>query len=171
MRTRELREEDNAVKKMTVLCVMVFLMALCAYKAWGEQISLVVDDKRLKTDAEPVMRSASVFVPLRGVLEHLKSHVTFDKSTGTVKAKRGKNTVVLVVGSTKAKVNGATTIMPIPAFIYKERTMVPLRFMSEALGYSVRWEPRYLTVYIYTKGEKSDDVDVKDVDTPDPDFK
>ncbi len=154
-----------------VIFLAALFVFLCAFQAWGEQISLVVDDKRLKTDAEPVLKSCSVFVPLRGVLEHLKSQVTFDKPTGTVRAKRGKNSVELVVGSTRAKVNGMTTIMPIPAFIYKERTMVPLRFMSEALGYDVQWNPRRMTVYINSKGGKSDDVEVKDIDTPDPDFK
>jgi len=159
------------MKSWSVIFLVVFFLALCVYEARGEQISLVVDNKRLKTDTEPMMKSCSVFVPLRGVLEHLKSQVTFDKPSGTVKAKKGKNNVELVVGSTKAKVNGMTTIMPIPAFIHRERTMVPLRFMSEALGYDVQWNPRRMTVYINTKGEKSDDIDVKDIDTPDPDFK
>jgi hypothetical protein len=152
-----------------ILLTIVVLLA-CPVFGYCGSIKLVVDGKKLSTDTDPMMRSAAIFVPLRGVLEEFKSRVSFDKATNTVKAVRGKKTVVLVIDSTSAKVDGVKTIMPIPAFIYNNRTMVPLRFVSESLGCSVRWEPRTNTVYIHSKGGKEDDVDV-DVKDIDPDIK
>jgi len=146
------------------------VLILCSTPSFCGNPKLVVDGKKLATDTDPMMRSATIFVPLRGVLEEFKSRVSFDKATNTVRAVRGKKIVVLVIDSTSAKVDGVKTIMPIPAFIYNNRTMVPLRFVSESLGCSVRWEPRTNTVYIHSKGgnEENTDIDIKDID---PDIK
>ncbi|MHC9540877.1 MAG: copper amine oxidase N-terminal domain-containing protein [Vulcanimicrobiota bacterium] len=147
-----------------VLIFAVLLMS--AVPSYGDGIKVIVDGKKVATDVKPVFKQATVFVPLRGVLEELKAVITFDKKTGTITAKRKKSNVVLVVDSTKAKVNGVATFMPIPAFIKEGRTLVPLRFISQALGCQVKWEPQYMTVHISSRGDSGDDidVDVKDLD-------
>ncbi|MDQ7822169.1 MAG: copper amine oxidase N-terminal domain-containing protein [Candidatus Eremiobacteraeota bacterium] len=155
------------------VAIVILLLAFTAARCEGQDIKLVVDGKKIKTDVPPMMSQATIFVPLRGVLERFKAAISYEKSTGTVRAARGNHKVVIVVNSTKAKVNGRTKIMPIPAFIHHERTLVPLRFMSEALGCSVRWEPSSAAVYVDSQGGGSssggddplkDDIDVKDVD-------
>lgn len=147
--------------------VLIFaVLLMCAAPSYGDGIKVIVDGRKVPTDVRPVFKQATVFVPLRGVLEELKAVITFDKKTGTITAKRKNSTVVLVVDSTKAKINGVTTFMPIPAFIKEGRTLVPLRFISQALGCRVKWEPQYMTVHISSRGENGDDidVDVKDLD-------
>ncbi|GEM_PF-1659504 len=150
-----------------LLCMMLLMGAVPSY---GDSIKVIVDGKKITTDVKPEFRQATVFVPLRGVLEEFKAVITFDKKTGTITAKRKKSTVVLVVDSTKAKVNGVTTFMPIPAFIKEGRTLVPLRFISQALGCQVKWEPQYMTVHISSRGAGEEDIDV-DVKDPDDDIK
>lgn len=148
-----------------LLLCCIFLVA-AALPSFGDGIKVIVDGKKVTTDVKPEFRQATVFVPLRGVLEEFKAVITFDKKTGTITAKRKKTTVVLVVDSTKAKVNGVATFMPIPAYIKDGRTLVPLRFISQALGCQVKWEPQYMTVHISSRGNAGDDidVDVKDLD-------
>ena len=48
--------------------------------------------------------------------------------------------VVIQVGETAALVDGETRTLDVPAQIIQNRTMVPARFISEALGCSVTWD-------------------------------
>jgi len=154
------------VKRYIGLLLCCIFLVAAALPSFGDGIKVIVDGKKVTTDVKPEFRQATVFVPLRGVLEEFKAVITFDKKTGTITAKRKKTTVVLVVDSTKAKVNGVATFMPIPAYIKDGRTLVPLRFISQALGCQVKWEPQYMTVHISSRGNAGDDidVDVKDLD-------
>lgn len=47
--------------------------------------------------------------------------------------------VEVTIGSTTAKVNGVNTTMPTAPYIANNLTMVPTRFISEALGWKVDW--------------------------------
>jgi hypothetical protein len=151
-----------------IVTVTFFLISLSP--ACRANIKLVIDNKKVFLDTEPMIRQASGFVPLRGVFEALKAQVSYDKGRQLVTAVRGKRTVLLTVGSNTAKVDGIKTIMPIPAFLYNNRTLVPLRFVTESLGCEVLWEPATSTVYISSKAgsapaTKDPDVDDKiDVD-------
>ncbi len=64
-------------------------------------------------------------------------------------AKTGKE-IELVVGSQFYKVNGKTQIMDVAPFIDPRygRTLVPIRFVAEALGLDVQWDPEERTVLI-----------------------
>ncbi len=91
-----------------------------------------------------------VLVPLRGVLEKLGAYVDWDPAGQLVTAQRGDTSINLHIGSTQARVNNQPVTLDVPAEIYHGSTMVPLRFMSEALGADVRWEPTQYAVMITT---------------------
>lgn len=163
------------MRRIFIIVLIFFLAMICFLPGECGGIKLFIDSKRVTLDTDPIIKRATVFVPLRGVFEVFKAQVSYDKTKQTVKAIRGKNTVVLVIDQTKAKVNGIEKIMPIPAFIHRNRTMVPLRFISESLGCNVRWEPGTSSIYIDSKGEDragkkepKDDINVDDFDV---DFK
>ncbi len=48
--------------------------------------------------------------------------------------------VVLTIDQTTAMVNGEAKVMDTPAFITEGRTLVPFRFIGEALGASIDWD-------------------------------
>ncbi|MGQ9756507.1 MAG: copper amine oxidase N-terminal domain-containing protein, partial [Desulfotomaculales bacterium] len=50
-------------------------------------------------------------------------------------------TVVVPIGSKEILINGAPQAVDAPAFLLNGRTMVPLRFVSEALNAKVEWKP------------------------------
>ena len=55
------------------------------------------------------------------------------------------------IGDRTARVNGANIPLDVPAMIIQGSTMVPLRFMSEALGADVNWQAHTNTVRINTR--------------------
>jgi hypothetical protein len=99
---------------------------------------------------QPVSINGRVFVPLRGVFERMGAFVEWNPGTQSVTATRQNSTVKLQVGSNNAWVDGSTVMMDAPARLMSGRTMVPLRFLSEALGASVNWYAATQTVAINT---------------------
>ena len=52
-----------------------------------------------------------------------------------------KITIYLRIGSSNARVNDQWYLLDLAPFLYQQRTMVPLRFISESLKATVEWLP------------------------------
>jgi hypothetical protein len=89
-----------------------------------------------------------VYVPLRGVFERLGASVVYQN--GIINATRGSTTIELHIGSTTATVNGMSEGLDSPPFLVGDRTLVPLRFVSQALGATVAFIQSSDTVAITT---------------------
>lgn len=59
--------------------------------------------------------------------------------------------VKLIVGSKEATVNGKSVLLDVPPQIIKGRTLVPLRFIAEALGAKVDFEPKTQAITLTLK--------------------
>lgn len=103
------------------------------------EIAVYINGKLQAYDQPPMIKSGSTLVPLRGIFEALNTDITWDGATQTVYAKRGTTSIVLTIGNEFALVNGKKVILAQKAQIINGRTMVPLRFVSEALGSDVLW--------------------------------
>ncbi len=101
-------------------------------------------------DVEPMMLNGRVMVPLRGVFEHVDAHVQWNAESRTVICHRAGDELRLPIGSYHATLNGTMLALDTPAILVSGRTMIPLRFTSEALGASVDWIAETKTVQINT---------------------
>ncbi|MFJ7696954.1 stalk domain-containing protein [Lysinibacillus fusiformis] len=133
-----------------MLIVPLLLQPATAQAA--KAITITVDGVQLKTDQPPAMIQGRVMLPLRAIFEALGANVNWDPRSQTVTGIKGDTTVVLKMKSKTATINGQTVTLDVPAQILRGRTMVPVRFVSEALGQDVDWNSRNQTVTI-----KSDD--------------
>ncbi|MCS7173427.1 MAG: copper amine oxidase N-terminal domain-containing protein [Armatimonadetes bacterium] len=131
--------------------VFLPLAALLLAQAAAPEIRVLVDGERLAVEVPPVEVAGRVLVPVREIFEHLGARVWFEEATRTVHIRRGSVVVRLVVGSTVAWVNGRPTPLDVPAMVVRGRIMVPLRFVSEALGTVVEWDEAGRTVVINTR--------------------
>jgi hypothetical protein len=87
---------------------------------------------------------------MRTIFEALGAEITWDGTTRTVTATKDDTTIALTIGSTTATVNGRAETLDQPAVIVGSRTLVPLRFVGEALGVTVNWDGATRTVSITT---------------------
>jgi len=131
---------------------VVPLVAGLASAAWAQTVApyvkVVVDGSPIYLDAPPVILGGRVLVPLRGVFERLGATVIWDPASQTVRAQRGPTGVALTIGASQAAVNGQPEPLDTPALLIGGRTMVPLRFISQALGAGVGWDAASYTVQI-----------------------
>jgi len=90
-------------------------------------------------DVAPYIKAGRTYVPVRYLGEALGADVAWDEVTKTVTLTKGDKSVVLVIGSTIAKINGADVQMDVAPEIVNGRTMLPARWVAEGLGYMVGW--------------------------------
>jgi hypothetical protein len=108
--------------------------------------TVIVDGTTVNFDQPPVERAGRIYVPLRGVFERLGASVVF--ANGQINATAGSHTIALHIGSTNATVDGNPQNLDSPPFLIGDRTLVPLRFISQALGATVNFDGTTQTVYV-----------------------
>lgn len=133
----------------TAALTVSLLAASAASRA--DDIQVNVDGTPVAFGAtKPVQINGSVFVPLRGVFQQMGAYVEYDSATRTIRANKQMTEVKLTIGNPRALVNGNVLIMETPPSIIGGATMVPLRFLSQALGADVEWSSRNRMVSIMT---------------------
>lgn len=95
--------------------------------------------------------SERTLVPMRDIFEAVGATIQWDEATNTVIAVKGDSFVTLQIGSPKAFVNSEEYILDVNAVIKEDKTFVPLRFVSEALGAQVDWDNDNYAVIIATE--------------------
>jgi len=106
--------------------------------------------------AQPVEVHGSVLVPLRGVFEALGARVDYEPATATIKAYSPGRRIELTIGSMNASINGQPQDLSQPAQVVNGTTLVPLRFVAEALGDYVEWQAATHQVFIQRQGPAPD---------------
>lgn len=103
-------------------------------------------------DVAPELINDRTMLPFRKVLEDMGASVEFDDATRVAKAQKGDTVISFSVDSNLVNIDksGAksTMEMDVAPIIKNDRTLVPVRFMSEALGMNVGWDQEYHTVVI-----------------------
>ncbi len=130
---------------------IAFLLGAAAATASAQVVSVQVNNRPVTfIGTAPVQQKGAVLVPLRGVFEALGASVNYNPTSKSITATKGASSFSLTVGSTTAIVNGSAEILSQPAEVVNGATLVPLRFVAEALGAYVQWQPATLTVQIVT---------------------
>ncbi|MCR4442583.1 MAG: stalk domain-containing protein [Peptococcaceae bacterium] len=88
-------------------------------------------------DASPVVKNSRTLVPVRFIAESLGARVDYDAETKTVTVGYSDRTVKMVLGSRQITVNGRQSTLDVPAESLENRTFIPLRALTEALGKKV----------------------------------
>ncbi|SFL20829.1 Copper amine oxidase N-terminal domain-containing protein [Paenibacillus sp. 1_12] len=103
-------------------------------------VKVEIDGKLQTFEQSAVLIGGSTMIPMRSIFESLGSTITWSQQTQTVTAIKDNTKIVLTIGKSTATVNGKTVQLSKEAVILNGSTLVPLRFVSEALGSTVSWD-------------------------------
>jgi len=113
-----------------------------------EWIDVTLHGDYLIFDVDPEIIGGRTMVPMRVIFEAMGASVSWNASTRTITATRGSTTVQTTIGSRTIRINGAARTIDVAPVVIGGRTLVPVRFISEAFGYDVRWDGNELLVAI-----------------------
>ena len=131
---------SQSTTNRTILLALALLagLSIAAQPALADMFHVQVNGQSLTLAQPATQRGGRVFVPLRSIFESLGVGVAYDN--GTINATAGDKTVQVKIGSNQAIVNGQQTYLDAAPYIVGGTTMVPLRFVSEALGAEVVYD-------------------------------
>ena len=168
MKTKKLSKKQTIFKALSSAAATAgALTTLPGCTALAKDVNIVIDGEELNLDVAPQIIDGRVMVPIRGVLENLGALVKWDDETQTVSARKSSKTVSLEIGSNdvtldKGETNDdgsaktETIQTDVAAQLVSDRTLVPLRVISEAMGYSVDWNDETYTVSITTDNDEDE---------------
>lgn len=139
-----------------IIALLVSFVTFAPDQASAQSISVIIDGQKQSYDQDPVIENNRTMVPLRGIFESLGADVDWNQQTKQVTARKGERTVFLTIGSKQATVDGKPYTLDVEAKLIKNRTMVPLRFVSESLGADVNWSQEERKVTINSGGSSGD---------------
>lgn len=111
-------------------------------------VNLYVDNEPLQTDVPAQIINDRTMVPIGPIFNALEADVVWDDATKTATGVKDGTTVVIQIDNTTAYVNNQPITLDTPAMIVDNRTMVPVAFVSQALGCDVTWDASSQTVGI-----------------------
>lgn len=98
----------------------------------------VINNELVTGDAAPYVADSRTMVPIRALTEAFGAKVDYDNDARTVTIVNNDTTIVMTVGETTYTVNDAEKTMDVaPVIGSGDRAYVPVRFVAEALGYTV----------------------------------
>ncbi len=111
-------------------------------------ITVLLNGEPVTFDAQPEILAGTTFVPLRSIFEQLGAEVEWNQQRQEALLTSGREEICLKVGSKVAIRNTEVSNLTDAPYLKEDRVMVPLRYLSEFLGYDVTWNPKTRTAEI-----------------------
>ncbi len=137
---------------LLIFCAAFTAPALSAYAEDNNKVTVYVNDQKLAFDAEPIVLGGRIMVPMRAIFEALGANVSWDSGTRTAIGVKDGVSVSLTIGSGTMYVNNKSVALDAAPVLSAsgDRTLIPLRAVSEAYSYDVEWENSTKSAYIGT---------------------
>lgn len=159
----------NVLSILKVLCILFTIGSAAAYAAETDTAlsitmeignpMMTVSDAQKEIDpgqgTAPVIIDGRTLVPIRAIVEELGGTVNWQESTQTVTLTYERNDIRLTIDNTSAYFNGEAYTLDAAPTIMNNRTMLPIRFISECFEFAVNWNPAGQLITI-TKSEHND---------------
>ena len=116
-----------------------------------ENITVMLNGQAMDFDVAPIIQNDRVLVPMRAIFEELHCSVDYTDIDGRqiITAKLNENnSISLVIGSDEMQIHNQKIKLDTAPVIVNDRTLVPLRAVSEAFDYDVNWDEDTKTVTI-----------------------
>ena len=138
------------MKKIIVLVLAMMLLVPTGVSAAVNlsTIKVYVDSEQLVFDIDPIQTQGTTLVQFTTVFKALGLEYSWDQKTKTVTGYNDDITLKLSIGNKTAIVNGEKVSLLVAPIVKDGKTLIPLRFVSEATGAEVEWNKDTRTITI-----------------------
>ena len=149
----------KGIKILSMLLASATILAAVTATVFAKQtesqseVSVYVDEKQVDfPDQEPIIKNSRTLVPVRFIAEALGYKVDWtpplESNTRQGVAVIDNGRIKLEIGTNKATIDGTEVLLDVESILIGDRTMVPLRLVSETLGCLVDWYADSKTVRV-----------------------
>lgn len=108
--------------------------------------TIKMDEELIQIDQAPVVIDGTTLVPLRFVIDALGGEVSWDNEEKRAGVIRGDQLADLWIGKKEVIIGGKRAESRVEPQIINQRTMIPLRLISEQFGWKVIWNQEKKTI-------------------------
>ena len=139
------------MKKIIPIILLLTAVMSTSTALADENITVMLNGQAMDFDVAPIIQNDRVLVPMRAIFEELHCSVDYTDIDGKqiITAKLNENNSIgLVIGSDEMQIHNQKIKLDTAPIIVNDRTLVPLRAVSEAFDYDVNWDEDTKTVTI-----------------------
>ena len=111
-------------------------------------VKVKYNNKYLSFESNPTTENDRTLVPMRFLFEQMGAEVEWEEETQTAVVTKDEDIISFSIDNNNASVNGNIKTMDVPARLINDKTMIPVRFLSEELGCTVEWDEEAKMVII-----------------------
>lgn len=131
-----------------VSILMVILGTVLSVNAY-ETASVTLNGQYIQFDQQPIIINDRTMVPMRKIFEAMGCEVLWDEEDEMIDVWRGDdNLMTLWIGDPEMWTPGGLVYLDAAPFVMNDRTLVPVRAISESIGAQVDWDEYNWTVII-----------------------
>lgn len=131
---------NKYIKKIIgLLLSLTLLFSTVSTVMANNGISVTINGQQVAFDVPPQIINNRTMVPLRAIFEALNATVDWDDETQTITSTKGNTTMRLTINDSTMYVNETSVALDSPACLVDDRTLVPIRAISEAFDMNVDW--------------------------------
>lgn len=130
------------MKKSVLLLVLIFILTMNTnYIYASNNLPVYLDGKEVNLLPEgTIIQNGTTLVPLRKMFEAMGAVTAWNSSNNQAVISYNGNTVVVTPGNNYGLINGQSKYLSAPPIISNGAIYVPLRFITEGLGFSVDYK-------------------------------
>ncbi len=145
------------LKKIVIFTILALMCWLPSFA--DDTIRIEIDGKPLVLEVAPQIENGRTLVPFKAIFEALGLKIDWVSGERIATAYNADMNVSIKIDAAYGNINGELILLEAPGKIVDGRTLVPLKFISEAFGSEVAWNPETRLVsiksgfkpYVYTE--------------------
>lgn len=140
------------LKKLAVFSLLLVISVSSTVFAQNDKLTVTLDGAPIAFDVEPQLINDTTMVPFRAIAEALGASVMWNDTDRSVLFTKADSVAMLQIDNPKLFLGSDDIVeLETPPVIVSDRTMVPLRAISESFKISVDWNGETKTVSLATK--------------------
>lgn len=139
------------IQTVFLCAVITFSIMMVISVTANENITVNLNGKKLNFDVQPQIINGRTMVPMRKIFEELGAIVVWGEKNQQISAYTESCAIHTKIGDEQLSIREDelnTVELDVPPMIIGGRTLVPVRFIAEALNATVEWDEQNNTVNI-----------------------
>lgn len=132
---------------LVMLCMMSSaVFAADSYEGYQIPVDIEVNGYFIKCTEKPIIIGGTTYIPLRAFSDAVGGSIFWDESQRFATMEKGGHSFVFYPDDGRCLIDDV--VSDYPSVLHRNLTFIPVRVVSETLGYNVSWDDFYLTVKI-----------------------